>query len=94
MASRTPPSPTKPQSSALDQEAAKKEQDLSFPRVIELEPESNLASEPAVANPPATQEDQWVSGFKLLNIIAAITLVWLLVLVDTSIIVTVSTKDS
>lgn len=38
---------------------------------------------------PDSQEDQWVTGIKLLNIIAAVALVCLLMLLDTSIISTV-----
>ena len=38
---------------------------------------------------PNSQEDQWVTGLKLFNIIAAVALVCLLMLLDTSIISTV-----
>lgn len=93
MASTIPPSPTKLEPSELDVEASKKEQDLSSPPSEELEPESNQAPEPATTAPTASQEEQWVAGIKLVNIMAAITLVVLLVLLDTSIVATVTVQN-
>ncbi|MCJ1386881.1 hypothetical protein MMC17_010009 [Xylographa soralifera] len=83
-----PSSPTRQELSDLDGEAEKNEQDLSFPPSDDLEPESEQVPEPAPTAPPATQEEPWVSGIKLLNIISALTLVCFLVLLDTSIIAT------
>ncbi|MCJ1399411.1 hypothetical protein MMC11_002613 [Xylographa trunciseda] len=88
MASPTLPSPAKPQPSDLDGEAEKNEQDLSSPPSDDLESESTQVLETAPTAPPATQKEPWVSGIKLLNIISALTLVCLLVLLDTSIIAT------
>jgi hypothetical protein len=51
-----------------------------------------LAADPKVnvAPSPNAQEDEWVTGFKLFNIITAVALVCLLMLLDTSIVSTVS----
>lgn len=46
-----------------------------------------------VAPSPKAQEDEWVTGFKLFNIITAVALVCLLLLLDTSIVATVSAND-
>jgi hypothetical protein len=54
---------------------------------VQSTPEKGLQSEPNAS--PAVQEPEWVSGIKLLTIIAAITVVCFLMLLDTSIIVTV-----
>ena len=48
------------------------------------------AEPPAVASVAPAQEQQWVSGFKLLPIIIAVTIASFLMLLDTSIVVTVS----
>jgi hypothetical protein len=91
MVSTLPPSPTnKEQPSEL--EAEKKEQELSTPPSYDIQPESNQVPEPAPDAPPATQEQDWVSGFKLFPIMTAITLGCFLMLLDTSIVVTACVK--
>ena len=52
----------------------------------EVETVSSRALQPPVA--PTAQKPVWVSGVRLLNVIAAVTLVCLLMLLDSSIIVT------
>jgi hypothetical protein len=84
-----PPSPTKLQPSGLDKEGSEIEQDISIRKSEGLELESNQAIQLAPAVPTASQESQWVTGFKLFNIIGAITIVVLLVLLDVSIVSTV-----
>jgi hypothetical protein len=88
MASTTPPSPPKAQHSQLDIEVEKKEHDLSSSPSDGIESESEQVPELTPTAPAAGQEEQWVSGIKLFNIMAAITLVCVLVLLDTSIVVT------
>jgi hypothetical protein len=85
MASATPPSLADEQ--PLELEAEKKEQELSSLPSDDNQPESNQVFEPA-ASTPTTQEQEWISGFKLFTIMTAITLPCLLLLLDTSIIVT------
>ncbi|KAI0376197.1 putative MFS multidrug transporter [Hypomontagnella monticulosa] len=86
MASSTPPSPTKSHPSERDGAATEIEQDRSStPPEKELEAGVSPDPQPAASQEP---EEHWVSGVKLLNIIAAITLVCLLVLLDTSIVAT------
>lgn len=86
MASTPLPSPKLPQQrSELDLED--KERCLSNPPSDGLEPETIPASEQPTAL-PANQNLEWVSGVRLLNIITAVTLVCLLVLLDSAIIVT------
>ncbi|KAE8406865.1 major facilitator superfamily domain-containing protein [Aspergillus pseudonomiae] len=55
---------------------------------IERKPELAADPEVTVAPSPSAQEQQWVTGFKLFNIITAVALVCLLMLLDTSIIST------
>lgn len=62
----------------------KREHDLLTPPSDKVE---SSVSEPPTA-PPADKEHEWLSGFKLFTVVAAVTLVCLLVLLDTSIIVT------
>jgi hypothetical protein len=103
MAPATPPSPTKEQLSEEDGEkkenalsthssddlqAEKKEQGSTKPPSENLQLEFNQVLEPAPDAPPVPQEPEWVSGFKLFTIMTGITLVCLLMLLDTSIIVT------
>lgn len=64
-----------------------KEHDSSTPPSDESESISTQAPEPPFAL-PASQNLEWVSGVKLFNIVAAVTLVCLLMLLDSSIIVT------
>jgi flagellar biosynthesis protein FliP len=85
MASTIPPSPTKEQPSDVDSE--NRERELSTPPSDDIQPESNQGHELDVS--PTTQEQEWVSGIKLFNIMTAITLVCFLMLLDTSIVVTV-----
>ena len=92
MASTTLPFAEKPPSSELDGEAAGEKLPLSAPPSDYLVPESNSAPEPTPTAPAASQEDEWVTGIKLLNIVAALTLVCLLLLLDSSIISTVETN--
>jgi hypothetical protein len=91
MASTTPPSPIKKeQLSELGTE--RKEQELSPPPSEDSQPDSNQVLEPSADDPPLTQEQQWVSGLKLLPIMIAVTLGSFLMLLDTSIIVTACVK--
>lgn len=86
MASTPLPSPTLPQEhSELDFED--KNYEFSIPPFNEFELDLNLGPEPLIT-PPANQKPEWVSGIKLLNIVTAVTLVCLLMLLDSSIIVT------
>ena len=62
-------------------EAEKKDPELSTPPSDDIQPESNQVPEPGPDAPPTTQE--WVSGFKLLPIVTAITLACLLMMLDT-----------
>jgi hypothetical protein len=105
MASATPLSLTKEQPSEQDEEkkenepsthssddlqAEKKEQGpTKSPSDDNIQPDFNQVLEPPPDAPPVTQEPEWVSGFKLFTIMTGITLVCLLMLLDTSIIVTV-----
>jgi len=73
-------------------EAEKKDDELSIPPSDDIQPESNPVSELASDALPATQEQEWVSGLKLFTIMTGVTLVCLLMLLDTSIIVTVFAK--
>jgi len=76
-----------------DLQAEKVERDLSIPPSEDLQLGlDNDVPEPAPDAPPATQEQEWVSGFKLFTIMTAITLVCFLMLLDTSIIATVCVK--
>ena len=75
-----------------DLEAEKKIQKLSTPPSDDMQPESNQVPEPAPDALPATQEQEWVSGFKLFSIMTAITLVCFLMLLVTSIVVTACVK--
>ncbi|KAI9667450.1 MAG: hypothetical protein M1821_000266 [Bathelium mastoideum] len=68
-------------------EREKHEQDPS-PSRNNSQQEPDKVDQPAPAAPPAIQEQQWVSGFKLLTIMAAIVLPCFLLLLDTSIVVT------
>jgi hypothetical protein len=88
MASIKPPSAAEPRLPELDKETEKEEQQLSSPVSEDLEPESKQVPEPATTA-PVEQEEQWVTGIKLLNIITAVSLVCLLMLLDVSIVSTV-----
>lgn len=92
MASTTPQSPATSQ--VLDSEADKNEKELSTPPSSDIEPKPNLVSESALTVVPAAEELEWVSGVKLLSIVTGVTLVCFLMLLDTSIVVTVRTKNS
>lgn len=107
MASTTPPSPTKDKPSLLEAEtrekellthpsdeleAEKNEQELSISPLGDIQTQPDQFPEPAPDAPPAIQEQEWVSGFKLFTILTAITLPCLLMLLDTSIVVTVCIK--
>lgn len=65
-----------------------KEMRLSTAQSDAIQPESSQITEPAPNATPATQEHEWISGFKLFIIISAITLPCVLMLLDMSIIVT------
>ena len=71
--------------------AAEKEgrERFSAPPSKDLKPEMAEDSEHAPKPAPPAQEQEWVTGFKLLAIMTAVTLVALLMLLDTSIVVTV-----
>jgi hypothetical protein len=71
-------------------EAEKKDLEFFVPPSDDIQPHSNQVPEPGPDAPPATQE--WVSGFKLLPIITAITLGCFLMLLDTSIIATATPR--
>jgi hypothetical protein len=88
MASTVPVSSLQPS----DLEGDRKEQELSSPSSDQSEKESNKVTGTASFTPPVTEEHDWVSGIKLLTIMAAITLVCFLMLLDTSIVVTVKAK--
>jgi hypothetical protein len=98
MAPTTPPSPTEPHPSESDGE--KKEQDLSIhpsddPKLESnhvLGPEIIDSSEPEILDSSVSQEDEWISGMRLFTIMAAVTIVCFLMLLDISIIVTVQIK--
>ena len=107
MASTTSLSPTKEQPSLQgaekkeqelsthasgDLEAEKNKQQLSTPPSVDIQPETSQFHEPAPHAPLATHEQEWVSGFKLFTIMTAITLPCLLMLLDTSIVVTAGAK--
>ncbi|KAK9243070.1 major facilitator superfamily domain, general substrate transporter [Lipomyces tetrasporus] len=86
MAAEAPPSPTRPEPAEL--EANHDEKGLSAPSSNDLKPEPNDDREPAPPAPLPAQEYEWVTGWKLFMIMTAVTLVALLMLLDTSIVVT------
>ena len=86
MASTTLPPPTLPQQHS-EPSLENKEQESTTPPSDGSDSISTNGSEPPIAL-PADQKLEWVSGVKLVNIIAAVTLVCLLMLLDSSIIVT------
>ena len=90
MTSSSSPAPSKEQTS--DVEAGKKEQELSTPLSDDIQPELNYVPEPGSNAPGTSQEEEWVSGFKLFVIMTAVSLVCLLMLLDSSIIVTACIK--
>lgn len=92
MASTGPPS-QQPSDDTLDLENKENEHDHSIPASDENEREQKLESEsdqPPKPSSPAGQgkEPQWVTGWKLLNVMAAVTFVCFLMLLDSSIVVT------
>lgn len=85
MASIIPPSPTRSQQrSELDLE--NRDYNHSASQSFELEPYS--ANQDPNSLIVRDEKPEWVSGVKLYNIVAAVTLVCLLMLLDSSIIVT------
>ena len=92
MAPTTPPSPTEPHPSESDGE--KKEQDLSINPSDDHKLESNHVLGPEILDSSVSQEDEWISGMRLFTIMAAVTIVCFLMLLDISIIVTVQIKAS
>lgn len=78
----------------MDREEEKKEQELSTPPSDEIQPKSERVLQSVPNAPPAAQEPEWISGFKLFTIMTAITLVCFLMLLDTSIVVTACVKGS
>ncbi|KAK9344618.1 hypothetical protein V1522DRAFT_171594 [Lipomyces starkeyi] len=86
MAAEAPPSPTRPEPAEL--EANHDEKELSAPSSNDLKPEPNDDPEPPPPAPSSAQEYEWVTGWKLFMIMTAVTLVALLMLLDTSIVVT------
>jgi hypothetical protein len=88
--SSSSPSPNKEQYSDVEME--KKEQELPTPLSDDIQPGLNQIPEPRSNAPITTQEQEWVSGFKLFVIMTAVSLVCLLMLLDTSIIVTACIK--
>jgi hypothetical protein len=90
MTSSSSPSPNKEQHS--DVETEKKERELPTPLSDGIQSELNQVPEPGSNAPSTSQEQEWVSGFKLFVIMTAVSLVCLLMLLDTSIIVTACIK--
>jgi flagellar biosynthesis protein FliP len=71
-------------------EVEKRQHELSTPPSDYSEKESTQTPEQQLTDDARTEEEQqWATGIKLLIIMAAITLVCFLMLLDTSIIVTV-----
>lgn len=94
MASTTNPSSRT--ESTFDVESEKKDQALSSSQLDDVRPESGTMAEPdqpaeRASGAPPSQEEVWVTGFKLFTIMASLSLVCFLMLLDTSIIVTAST---
>ena len=58
----------------------------------DLELESNQVPKPAIIGSSVAEDQEWVSGMRLATIMAAVTLVCFLMLLDISIIVTVHIK--
>ncbi|KGO65250.1 Major facilitator superfamily domain, general substrate transporter [Penicillium italicum] len=80
-----PSSPTMTQASEMEAESKEKQPStLSSGDLEQDPPEASKISPPA----PAPAEHEWVTGFKLFAIMVAVTLVALLMLLDTSIVVT------
>ncbi|KAH8810877.1 putative MFS multidrug transporter [Xylogone sp. PMI_703] len=77
-----------PQPSERDAELGMKEQALSSSPSEGSDHAHNPVHDQALGDNTANQEDQWVAGIKLVNIIAALTLVCFLVLLDTSVVST------
>lgn len=90
MASSTPPSLTEKKVSEIDPEESKEE--FSTQPSDDSQAESHEDPQPVPEAPQPSQDQEWVSGFKLLTIMTAISLVCLLMLLDTSIIVTAGGK--
>ncbi|RFU30250.1 hypothetical protein B7463_g6108, partial [Scytalidium lignicola] len=88
MALTTPSAPSEPQPFELNGGIDNKEQYLPSSPSEDFEPESNQVPDQASTDPTANQEDQWVTGIKLINIMAALTLACVLVLLDVSIVST------
>jgi hypothetical protein len=89
MASSTPPSLTM-KVSEIEPEESKN--DFSAPPSDDSQAGSHEDPKPVPEAPQPTQDQEWVSGFKLLSIMTAVSLVCLLMLLDTSIIVTTGGK--
>jgi hypothetical protein len=89
MASATLASLTEAQASGLDRNSTEKGEALSLPPYEDLKPDTDRVPEAPPTVPTDNEENQWVTGIKLFNIMAAITFVCLLVLLDTSIVATV-----
>ncbi|KAH6675189.1 putative MFS multidrug transporter [Halenospora varia] len=89
MAPSAPPSLSDKRGSEFKSEGSKEQ--ISVPPSDHSEVESQEDSR-AVQAPPSTQDEEWVSGLKLFAIMTAISLVCLLMLLDTSIIVTAIPK--
>jgi hypothetical protein len=90
MVSSTSPSLTEKKISEI--EPAESKEEFSAPPSDDSQAESHEDSQPVPEAPQPTQDQGWVSGFKLLTIMTAVSLVCLLMLLDTSIIVTVGGK--
>lgn len=88
MVSTTPPSSIKEKASDLDTDPNNKEKELSNSLFNDSQSGSNQVPDLAPDTSPAAEEDEWVTGIKLFTIMTAICLVCVLLLLDTSIIVT------
>lgn len=89
MALSTPPSLTK-KVSEIEPEESK--DDFSVPPSDNSQAGFHEDPKSVPEAPQPTQDQEWVSGFKLLTIMTAVSLVCLLMLLDTSIIVTAGGK--
>lgn len=84
MSSHRTPSSDRTQTKDLDD--GDKENIIRVPSLESVKPELAADLELNVIPSPNAQQDEWVTGFKLFNIIAAVALVTFLMLLDTSIV--------
>lgn len=88
MSSHRTPSSERIQTQDLDD--GDEENILRIPSSESVKPERAADPELNVIPSPNAQRHEWVTGFKLFNIITAVALVTFLMLLDTSIVSTVS----